>query len=161
MKSWKKQNSTKIRKKNNFYRNCNKKIITISFMNLNLFDNNFTIVKYILKNKYKIKIIINNDLNNYEFINFMIAHEIYEIFECVFVKLMKYCMTKKYDEKTNSFIIYVIYFKMKINLYIKNFAILMIMSLINHLMILERFWVIKHKMIINIAIKQYDKKIMK
>ena len=126
-------------KKNNLYQNRNKKIITILFMNLNLFDSNFTIMKCILKNKYEIKIIIDNNLDDYEFINFVIAYEICEIFECVFVKLMKYRVTKKYDEKTNSFIIHVIYFRMKINFHIESFTTLIITSLINHLMILKRF----------------------
>ena len=56
-------------------------MITILFMNLNLFDSSFITVKYILKNKYEIKIMIDNNLNNYEFINFVIAYKIYEIFE--------------------------------------------------------------------------------
>ena len=46
----------------------------MSFMNFNLFDNNFTIMKCILKDKYKIKIIIDNDSDNYELINFIIAY---------------------------------------------------------------------------------------
>ena len=113
-------------------------MITISFMNLNLFDSNFTTVKYILKNKYEIKIMIDNDSDEYEFINFVITYEICEIFECVFVKLMKYRIIKNYDEKTNFFIIHVIYFKMKINLHAKSLVALMITFLINHSMILKR-----------------------
>ena len=97
----------------------------------------------------------------YEFINFVIAHEICEIFECVFVKLMKYRMTKNYDEKTSFFIIHVIYFKMKIDSHIESFVALIITSLTNHLVILERPWMIKHEIIINVAVKQYDEKIIK
>ena len=130
-------------------------------MNLNLFDNNFTIVKCILKNKYEIKIMIDNDSNNYEFIDFVIAYEICEILKCVFVKLIKYRMTKDYDEKTNFFIIYVIYFRMKIDLHIENLVALIITLLINHSMILKRFWMIKHEIIIDVTIKQYDEKIVK
>ena len=70
-------------------------MIKILLLNLNLFDNNFTIVKYILKDKYEIKIMINNNSNDYEFINFVIVYEICEILKCVFVKLMKYRMIKK------------------------------------------------------------------
>ena len=136
-------------------------MITISFMNLNLFNSNFTIVKCILKNRYKIKIMIDNDSDDYEFINFVIAYEICEILECAFVKLMKYCMIKKYNEKTNSFITHAIYFRMKINDHTKNFAALMITLLINHSMILRRPWMIKHEIIIDVAVKQYDKKIIK
>ena len=110
----------------------------MSFMNLSLFDSNFTIVKCILKDKYKIKIMIDNDSNEYEFINFVIAYEICETFECIFVKLVKYRMTKNYDERTNSFIIHVIYFRMKIDFHAKNFVALMITFLINHSMILKR-----------------------
>ena len=131
------------------------------FMNLNLFDNNFTIMKCILKNKYEIKIMIDNNLDNYKFINFVIAYEICEILECVFVKLIKYCITENYDKRTNFFIIYVIYFRIKIDLHIKNFAALMITFLINHLIILKRFWMIRYKIIIDVAIKQNDENIMK
>ena len=134
----KKMKFDKNSKKDSFYRNRNKKIITILFINLNLFDNNFTIVKCSLEDKYEIKIKIDNNLNDYEFINFVIAHEIFKIFECVFVKSMKYRVTKKYDKKTNSFIIYVICFKMKINPYTENFATLIITSLINYLIMLRR-----------------------
>ena len=133
----------------------------MSFINLNLFDNNSTIVKCILEDKYEIKIIIDNDSDEYEFINFVIAYEICEILECVFVKLMKYRMTKNYNEKTNSSIIHVIYFKMKINFHAESLAALIITFLINHLMILKRLWMIKHEMIIDVAIKQYDEKMIK
>ena len=43
-----------------------KKMITMSFMNLNLVDSNSTIVKCILKDKYEIKIIIDSDSNDYK-----------------------------------------------------------------------------------------------
>ena len=48
-------------------------------------------------------------------------------------------MIKKYNEKTNFFIIHVIYFRIKINFHIENFIALMITFLINYLMILRRF----------------------
>ena len=104
---------------------------------------------------------INNNWNNYESINFVIAYETCEIFECVFVKLIKYHITKHYNEKTNFFIIYVIYFKMKISFHIENFVALIITLLINYLMILKCSWMIKHEIIINVAIKQYNEKIIK
>ena len=96
-------------------------------------------MKCILKNKYEIKIMINNNSDDYKFINFVIAYEICEIFECVFVKVMKYRITKNIMKKTNFFIIHVIYFKMKIDLHIKNFVALIITFLINHSIILKRF----------------------
>ena len=136
-------------------------MITMSFMNLNLFDSNSTIVKCTLEDKYEIKIMIDNDSDDYEFIDFVIAYEICETLECASVKLIKYRMTKKYDERTNSFITHVIYFKMKINLHIENFVALMITFLINHSVILRRPWMIKHEIIIDVAVKQYDEKIMK
>ena len=74
-------------------------MITMSFIDLKLFDNKSIIEKCILKNKYEIKIMIDNNSNEYEFVNFVIAHEICEILKCVFVKLMKYKIVKKYDKK--------------------------------------------------------------
>ena len=85
----------------------------------------------------------NNNSNNYEFIDFVIAHKICETFECAFVELMKYCMTKNYDERTSFFITHVIYFRMKIDFHIENLVALIITFLINHSIILERFWIIK------------------
>ena len=113
-------------------------MITVSFMNLNLFDSNSTIVKCILENKYEIKIMIDSDSDDYEFIDFVIAYEVCETLECVSVELIKYRMTKKYDGRTDFFIIHVIYFRMKIDFHIENLVALMITFLINHSVILGR-----------------------
>lgn len=79
------------------------------FIILHLFDNQFIVEKCILK-KYKIKIIINNDLNNYEFVNLMIAQKICETLNCVLIKLIKYKTTKNYDKKKIllSFILFIL-----------------------------------------------------
>ena len=136
-------------------------MITMSFMNLSLFDSNFTIVKCILRDKYEIKVMIDSGSDDYEFIDFVIAHEICETFECAPVELIKYRMAKEYDGRTDSFIIHVIYFRMKIGPHTENLAALMITFLVNHSVILGRPWMIKHEIIIDVAVKQYGERVVK
>ncbi len=109
-------------------------------MKNNLFDETLIIENCILKNeiKFHIKIMIDNDVIDYEFINHAAAHEICERLNISLVELMKPRYVKKYDDKKDSAIIHVIYLRMQIQNHIENFTFLMIIKLVNVSMILEK-----------------------
>lgn len=155
----------KIWKKNVFYQSRDRKKITMSFVvffvDLQLFDNHSIIEKCILKNKYKIIAMINTKSNNYEFINFVIARETCEILKIKFVELVKYWSAKKYNDKTKLFITHVIYSKITIEFYSKSLTSLIITSLTNYFVILSQFWMIKHEVIIDVVVANFEKKILK
>ncbi len=117
------------------------KINTCKFED-NLFENALIIVNYTLnyknENQYQIKTIINNDYIKYFFININIAHKMCETLNIIFVKLNKSREIKNYNEKKNKNIIYVIYFFMIIQNYIKSFILMMIIKLNQHSIILKK-----------------------
>ena len=92
-----------------------------------------------MTNFYKIKTIINNDCTEYVFINNLIERKICDKFQIIFVFLTKIKKIKKYDKKMNEFIIYVIYFRIQIQNYVKNIIFMLITKLNQHDIIFEKF----------------------
>ncbi len=91
-----------------------------------------------LENEYKIRAMINNDCIEYFFIDINIAHKICESLSISFLKLNKSRKVKKYDEKRNKDIIYVIYSFMTIQDHTKSFTSMMIIKLNQHSIILKK-----------------------
>ena len=67
-----------------------------------------------------------------------------------FQKLIKVKLTRDYNEKTDIFIPHVVYSIMIVNKHRKVLTSLLITKLKNHKLILEKFWMKKHKIILNI-----------
>ena len=72
---------------------------------------------------------IDTKSNDYEFLNFVIAQKFCETLKIEFVELIKYQITKKYNDKMKFFITHVIYSKMTIKFHSKNLTSLMIIFL--------------------------------
>ena len=67
----------------------------------------------------------------------------------LFQKLIKIKFIRDYNEKTNIFIIYVIYFIIIVNKHRKNLTSLLITKLRNHKLILKKIEMKKHEIILN------------
>jgi hypothetical protein len=112
----------------------------------NLFDDKSIIVNCTLnlENEYKIKAMINNDCIEYSFIDINIAYKVCESLRITSLKLNKSREVKKYDEKRNKNITYVIYSFMIIQNHIENFISMMIIKLDQHSIIRRKSWMKKH-----------------
>jgi NMD protein affecting ribosome stability and mRNA decay len=109
------------------------KIMKIDVCNFEdtLFDNKLIIVDCILdlKDKYKIKIMIDNENIDYSFIDIDIAHKVCELLRIEFLQLNKSREMKNYDERRNKDIIHVIYSFMTIEDHTKSCTSMMIIKL--------------------------------
>ena len=118
-----------------------KVLISISIVDIDLFDQQSIIEKCILnslENQFITKTMIDHESNDYDFITSSIAQQICEQLNISFVELIKSRIVKRYDDRSRSAIIHVIYSFMTIQNHMKSLAFLMIIQLINHSIILKR-----------------------
>jgi hypothetical protein len=108
----------------------------------NLFDDKSIIVNCTLNldndNKYKIKVMIDNDCIDYLFINIDIAHKLCELLRIESLQLNKFREIKNYDERRSKNIIHVIHLFMIIQDHTKSCTSMMIIKLDQHLIILDK-----------------------
>ena len=109
-------------------------------------------------NRHKLKVLINIDAIDYAFIDREIAQLVCNMLSMKFVSLLKSKFLIEFDDHHFSSMIYVIYFKLTIKLHFELIAFLLIIDLDNHSIILEKSWMNKHKIILNMI---YDKLIFK
>jgi NMD protein affecting ribosome stability and mRNA decay len=119
------------------------KVVKIDVCNFedNFFDDKSIIVDCILdfKDKYKIKIMINNECIDYSFIDIDIAHKVCELLRIKSLQLNKSREVKNYDKRRNKNIIHVIYSFMTIQDYTKSCISMMIIKLDQYSIILNKF----------------------
>jgi hypothetical protein len=115
------------------------KIDVCNFENI-LFDDKSIIVDCILdfKDKYKIKIMIDNECIDYSFIDIDIAHKVCELLRIESLQLNKSREVKDYDERRNKDIIHVIYSFMTIQDHTESCISIMIIELDQHSIILDK-----------------------
>ena len=107
---------------------------------LNFFIKRFLIINCTLlfnDNKHKLKILINIDAIDYAFIDKKIAQFVYNMLNIKFVFLLKSKSLIEFDNRQIFSIIYVIYFKLTINLHFELIIFLLIIDLNNHSIILK------------------------
>ena len=109
-------------------------------------------------NKHKLKILINTDAIDYAFIDKEIAQLVCNMLNMKSVSLLKSKFLIEFDNRYVSSIIYVIYFKLTIELHFEFIVLLLIIDLNNHSIILKKSWMNKYKIILNMI---YDKLIFK
>ena len=130
----------------------------------NLFDffvKNSLIINCILffdNNQHKLETLIDIDATKYAFIDKQIAQLVCDMLHMKFVSLLKSKFLIEFDDRHVSSIIHVIYFKLTIELHFEFIAFLLIIDLNNHSIILEKSWMNKHEVILNMT---YDKWIFK
>ena len=105
-------------------------------------------------NKHKLKTLINIDAIDYAFIDKEIAQLVCNMLNIKLVFLLKSKFLIEFDDRQFSSIIHVIYFKLTIDLHFELIAFLLIIDLNNHSIILNKSWMNKHKIILNMI---YDK----
>jgi NMD protein affecting ribosome stability and mRNA decay len=119
------------------------KIMRIDVCNFEdtFFDDKLIIVDCILdlKDKYKIKAMIDNECIDYSFIDIDIAHKVCELLKIEFLQLNKSPEVKNYDERRNINITHVIYSFMTIQDHTKSCISIMIIKLDQHSIILNKF----------------------
>ena len=109
-------------------------------------------------NQHKLKILIDIDVIEYVFIDRKITQFVCNMLSMKFVSLLKSKFLIEFDDRHVSSITHVIYFKLTINLNFEFTTLLLIIDLNNHSIILEKSWMNKHEIILNMI---YDKFIFK
>ena len=109
-------------------------------------------------NRHKLETLINIDAIDYAFIDREIAQLVCNMLSMKFVSLLKSKFLIEFDDRYVSSIIHVIYFKLTIELHFELIAFLLIIDFDSHSIILEKSWMNKHEIILNMI---YDKLIFK
>ena len=109
-------------------------------------------------NQHKLETLIDIDATEYAFIDKQIAQLVCDMLHMKFVSLLKSKFLIEFDDRHVSSITHVIYFKLTIELHFELIALLLIIDLNNHSIILEKSWMNKHEIILNMT---YDKLIFK
>ena len=125
--------------------------MSASFLSKDLFNERAFDILCILKNKNELKItvLLNIDNSKHAFIDKEFARKICDKLNISFQELIKVKLIRKYDEKTDVAIIYVIYFILFVNDHRKNLTFLLIIKLKNHKLILKKSRMKKHELILN------------
>ena len=135
--------------------------MTVSSIDMILFDSHPIIEKCTLGNKYITKAMIDSGSDGYGFVDPTTAQEICETLGIEPVELVKYRTAKGYDGKIGPSITHAIYPRMTIRQHTESLAALMITPLANHPVILRRPWMMKHGVIIDAAAEKYGESIIK
>ena len=109
-------------------------------------------------NEHKLETLIDIDATDYTFIDREIAQLVYNMLNMKSISLLKSKSFIEFDDRQISSIIYIIYFKLTIELHFELIVFLFIIDLNNHSIILKKSWMNKHEIILN---KTYDKLIFK
>ena len=141
---WKKLWNCSIRKIRIFFidakRDDENLFVSTLFVSRNLFNKKTFDINCKLKDKEEIKTfaLLNTDHSKIAFIDTKFAQRICDKLNISFQKLIKVKIIRDYNEKSDIFITYVIYFIMIINKHWKNLTSLLITKLKNHKLILEK-----------------------
>ena len=109
-------------------------------------------------NQHRLEALIDIDATEYAFIDRQITQLVCDMLHMKSVSLLKSKFLIEFDDRHASSIIHVIYFKLTIELHFELTAFLLIIDLNNHSIILEKSWMNKHEVILNMT---YDKLIFK
>ena len=109
-------------------------------------------------NQHKLKTLIDIDVIEYAFINREITQLVCNMLSMKSVSLLKSKSLIEFDDRYVSLITHVIYFKLTINLHFELTILMLIIDLNNHSIILNKSWMNKHEVILNMT---YDKLIFK
>ena len=109
-------------------------------------------------NRHRLKTLIDIDATDYAFIDREIAQLVCNMLNMKSVSLLKSKFLIEFDNHHVSSIIHVIYFKLTIELHFELIVFLLIIDFDNHSIILEKSWMNKHEVILNMI---YDKLIFK
>ena len=109
-------------------------------------------------NQHKLKVLIDIDVTRYVFIDKQITQLVYNMLHMKSISLLKSKFLIEFDDRHVSSIIHVIYFKLTIELHFELIVFLLIIDLNNHSIILEKSWMNKHEIILNMT---YDNLIFK
>ena len=96
-----------------------------------------------------VKTLLNIDAIDYLFINEDIAHIACKKLKLKFVFLLKFRSLKGFDGKSTTFIIHVIYFFLIVQNHRKALTLMLITKLNNHHLILSKFWMNVHDILLN------------
>ena len=130
----------------------------------NMFDSfvkRFLVINCILffdSNQHRLEALIDIDATKYVFIDRQIAQLVCDMLHMKSVSLLKSKSLIEFDDRHVSSITHVIYFKLTIELHFELTALLLIIDLNNHSIILEKSWMNKYEVILNMT---YDKLIFK
>ena len=125
--------------------------MSASFLSKDLFNERTFDTLCTLENKDELKTtaLLNTDNSEHAFIDKKFARKVCDKLNISFQELIKVKLIREYNEKTNVVIIYVIYFILTVNDHRKNLTSLLIIKLKNHKLILKRFWMKRHELILN------------
>ena len=114
--------------------------MSASFLSKNLFNERTFDTLCTLENKNELKTtaLLNIDSSEHAFIDKEFARKVCNRLNISFQELIKIKLIRKYDEKTNVAIIYVIYSILTVNDHRKNLTFLLIIKLENHKLILKK-----------------------
>ena len=125
------------------------------------FVKRFLIINCILffdDNQHRLEVLIDIDVTEYAFIDRQMTQLVCDMLHIKSVSLLKSKSFIEFDDRHVSSIIHVIYFKLTIELHFELIVLLLIIDLNNHSIILEKSWMNKHEVILNMT---YDKLIFK
>ena len=109
-------------------------------------------------NRHRLEALIDTNATDYAFIDREIAQLVCNMLSMKSVSLLKSKFLIEFDDRHASSIIHVIYFKLTIDLHFELIVSLLIIDLDNHSIILEKSWMNRHEVILNMI---YDKLIFK
>ena len=102
--------------------------------------------------EYNIKFLVNIEIIEYIFVNEKIARILYEKFQIRSLSLFKSKYFSCFNNARVKFITYVIYSKFIIQNYIELFTFIFITKIKSHFIIINKFWINAHEIILNIKI---------
>ena len=135
---------TRTRKTLNHLRNAYDDKLIISYFSFN--QDSFVKQSFVIDCKLisffrqlHVKVLLNIDIINYSFRNENIAHIACKEFKLKFIFLLKFWFLKNFDDKSITFIIYVIYSFFIVQNHCEALTLMLITKLNNHHLILSKF----------------------
>lgn len=128
-------------------------LISSSSLPGNLFINETFVVLYSLGNKNKIEtvILLDTDVTGVAFIDKAMARYVCDVLQIFFIQLAKPKPIKKFDDRPALLITHAIYPTLTVQGHIELLAPMLVTTLGQHLLILEKLWIRKHRVILDMS----------
>ena len=123
-----------------------------AFNTFNRFQDNSLMIKCTLvfdKYEHNLQTLVNTNVTKYAFIDEKIAQLVCETLQITFVMLSRSKLVNEFDDRKTKFIIHVIYFTLIVQNHSKIIIFMFIIKTEIHSLILNKFWMNAHEIILN------------
>ena len=106
---------------------------------------------FVININYKLQALIDIDAHDYAFINFIAAHSLCELFLISLISLIKSKLIWEFNEKHDTPITHQILIDLRVTDHSELFCSLLIITLSQHDIVLEKIWMNHHEILLNIS----------